>query len=92
MRTALASVLCLGAAASMLWARWAADWSTSFAIAWYGVFGCSIALALGAVTIAAVGERVSATSRLKIVALAVPALAAAMVLLWLLTTVAPLAG
>jgi hypothetical protein len=91
MRAALASVLCLGAAASMLWAHGSADWSTSFTVAWYGVFSCSIALALGAVTIAAIVESVDTTKRLKIVALAVPALAAALVLLWVIATVAPLA-
>jgi hypothetical protein len=83
--------VCLGAAISMLAARGSADWSPSFAIAWYGVFGGSVVLALGALAMAAVGESASPTRRLKIVALAVPALAAGLVLLWLIATVASLA-
>ena len=91
MRVALASIACLVTAILMLAARGAADWSPSFAIAWYGVFGISVVLALGAVATAAVGESVGTGRRLKIAALAVPALVAALVLLWLIATVAPLA-
>jgi len=43
------------------------------------------------VATAAVGESVGTGRRLKIAALAVPALVAALVLLWLIATVAPLA-
>jgi len=92
MKLALASLVFLALAAVMLALRGAADWSQSFALAWYGTFGVAALLALAAV-LAAVGTRhLSGKRRTAIVLLAAPALAAVPLLVAVVLALAPLAN
>jgi hypothetical protein len=90
-RTARASLGCLVGAIVLLAARGPSNWSRSFAVAWYGLFACSVVLALAAVAIAVAGRGTGLRSRLKIIALALPALAAVPLLILAIVTLAPLA-
>jgi hypothetical protein len=91
MRLGAVSLICLTLAILMLAVRGAADWSTSFAVTWYGVFGAAVVLAFAAATAAVVARHDAPMRRLAILALALPALVAVPALIWVVATVAPLA-
>jgi hypothetical protein len=92
MRFSIASITLFVLTSVMLAIRGAADWSQSFAVAWYGVFGAAVLLAIAAVAVAVGSRRLSGKHRAMIVVLALPALIAVPVLIALVVTLAPLAN
>jgi hypothetical protein len=88
----IASVTLLVLASVMLAIRGADDWSQSFAVAWYGVFGAAVLLAVAAVAVAVGSRRVIGKHRAMMVVLALPALIAVPVLIALVIALAPLAN
>jgi len=92
MKFSIASVTLFVLASVMLAIRGTADWSQSFGVAWYGVFGAAVLSAVAAVAVAAGSRRLSGTHRAVIVVLALPALIAVPVLIALVITLAPLAN
>jgi hypothetical protein len=74
----------------MLAVRGAADWSRAFTVVWCGLFGAAVVLAVGALVVA-VRSRAVLKSRLAIVGLALPALLAVPLLIWLIVVLVPLA-
>jgi hypothetical protein len=90
MGVAVSSVACLSAAVLMLVVRGAADWSRTFTVVWYGLFGAAVALALAALVVA-VRSRAVLKRRLAIAGLALPALLAVPLLIWVIVTLVPLA-
>jgi hypothetical protein len=91
MRFSVASAMLLVLAALLLAIRGAADWSQSFAVAWYGVFGTAAILSVAAVAAAVGSRQLSAGRRATIILLALPALVAVPMLIALVRTLAPLA-
>ena len=88
---ALSSLACLAVAGLMLVVRGAANWSQGFAVAWYGLFGGAVVLAIAAVAVAVLSRHVALKRRVTIVGLSLPALLAVPLLIWLVLTLAPLA-
>jgi hypothetical protein len=91
MKFSIASVT-LFVLASTVAIRGAANWSQSFAVAWYGVFGVAVLLGLAAVAVAVGSRGSSGKRRAMIVVLALPALIAVPVLIALVIVLAPLAN
>jgi hypothetical protein len=91
-RLAVSSVICLSAAVWMLVVRGAANWSSAFAVVWFGVFGLAVALAVAALVVAGLSRGVTRRQRLTVVWLSLPALVAVPLLIWLIVTLAPLAN
>jgi hypothetical protein len=91
MRPGVVSLLLLGLAFVMLAVRGAANWSATFALTWYGVFGGAVLFALIALVSAVVQQGATIGRRLGVIALALPALLAATVFISLIPTFARLA-
>ena len=81
MKFAVASVMFLVLSAVMLAIRGAANWSQSFTVTWYGVFGSAVILAVAAVAVARGSRRLSDRRQAMIVLVALPALVAVPVLI-----------
>ena len=92
MRLAGASLACLSAAALLLIVRGTANWSSGFAVVWYGLFGAAVVLAVSGLLVAGLSRGVVLRRRLTIVGLSLPALPAVPLLIWLIVTLAPLAN
>jgi hypothetical protein len=71
--------------------RGAENWSTSFAFLWYGTFGTAVVLALASVIVAIPMRGVTSSYRLLTIVLALPALIALPLLIWIIVMLAPLA-
>ena len=91
MRPGFVSVLLLGLAILMLAVRGAANWSATFALAWYAVFGGAVLSALIALVSAVVHRDTTIGRPLGVIALALPALLAAAAFIALIPTFARLA-
>jgi hypothetical protein len=76
----------------MLVVRGSANWSSAFAVVWYGLFGAAVVLAVAALVVAGLSRGSGAKRRLAIVGLSLPALVAVPLLIWLIVTLAPLAN
>ena len=87
----MASLACLALAALMLAIRGTANWSRSFAEIWYGTFGAAVVLGLAAVVVAIATRRATRRDRTLTIGLALPALIAVPLLIWLIVTIAPYA-
>jgi hypothetical protein len=61
MRLGVVSVVCLATAILMLVVRGPADWSKSFGLAWYGVFGAAVVFAVAAAAASVVAPDVTAS-------------------------------
>jgi hypothetical protein len=85
----VASAVCLLAAILMLAIRGAADWSSSFAIAWYATFGAAALLGLAAIAVAIATPH---SERTKTALLGLPALIAVPVFVVLVLWIARLAS
>lgn len=85
-------MLLLVLAALMLAIRGAWDWSQLFTVAWYGVFGSAVILAIVAIAAAVGGRRLSAEQRALIILVALPALIALPVLIAAVLTHSPFAN
>jgi hypothetical protein len=92
MKFSIASLSCLVAAIVMISIRGGEDWSAAFGVAWYGLFGVAVVLAIVAVGIAVAARGVTGSRRLLIVALAIPALIAVPLLILVISMTAPLAN
>ena len=92
MKFSIASVTLFVLASVTFAIRGAADWSQSFAVAWYGVFGVAVLLGLAAVAVALESRGPGGKRRAMIVVLAFPALIAVPVLIALVIVLAPLAN
>jgi hypothetical protein len=90
MGIAVSSVVCLSAAVLMLVVRGAADRSRAFTVVWYGLFGAAVVLALAALVVA-VRSRAVLKRRLVIAGLALPALLAVPLPIWVIVSLVPLA-
>jgi hypothetical protein len=91
MKFSIASLGCLLIATFLLFARGGSDWSSGFATAWGSLFVGAVALSLVAIAVAVATRRATEQRRVAIVLLALPALVAIPLLIWLIITVAPLA-
>ena len=81
MKTALASLACLGASAVTLAISGTGDTSQSVALFWVGTFVASIVLGIAAIAIAIGSQRASRGRRWALVLLALPSLLAVPVLI-----------
>jgi hypothetical protein len=90
-RLAVSSIVSLSAAVWMLVVRGAANWSSAFAVVWFGLFGLAVVLAVAALVVAGLSRGSPLRQRLTVVGLSLPALVAVPLLIWLIVTLAPLA-
>jgi hypothetical protein len=76
-KTATASLACISLVVALLVVRGPSDWSRSFAVAWYGLFGLAVLLGLSGLALAAGARNINRPTRLRAVAFSLPALLAA---------------
>ena len=92
MRLSIASLSRLAVAVAMFAIRGGENWSRAFAETWYGLFGGAVVLAIAAVVFAIATRGATGRRRLAIVTLALPALVAVPLLIWVFIALVPLAG
>jgi hypothetical protein len=91
MRPGIVSVLLLGLTIVLLAVRGAANWSATFALTWYAIFGGAVLSALIALVSAVVQRDATIGRRLGAIGLVLPALLAAAAFIALIPTFARLA-
>ena len=92
MRFSIASLGCLLTATFLFVVSGGSDWSAGFATAWWSLFVGAVALSLVAIAVAVATRRATEARRVAVVVLALPALLAIPVLIWLIISLAPLAN